>query len=93
LIDVLYFEADGYLAKIHLKDGKTEMIEKSLNRLMQILPEYFHRVHRSFIVDIREMAYYRHKGSGVYELVLKNNVPIPLSPNVYKELQNMGDRK
>ena len=84
--DVAYFTADGYLVKMHLKDGKSEYIEKPLNRLAQILPKRFIRAHRGCIVDVNEVASYRHKGGGVYEVVVKSGATLPLSRQAYKLL-------
>ena len=86
--EVSYFEAEGYLVKMHLRDGKSELIEKPLNRLMQILPKNFIRAHRSCVIDVNDVASYRHKGGGVYEIVLKSNVVLPLSRKAYKLLNS-----
>jgi two-component system response regulator LytT len=84
--EVAYFVAEGYLVKMYLKDGKSEFIEKPLNRLLQILPKRFIRAHRSCVVDVNEVASFRHKGGGVYEVVMKNGVYLPLSRQAYKVL-------
>lgn len=91
--EIKYFEANGYIVRIFIKGRKSELIEKPLNRLMQILPDNFMRVHRSYIVDIKEISKYRHKGGGAYEMELRNGELIPLSPSVYKLLQQKADKK
>jgi two-component system response regulator LytT len=91
--EILYFKAVGYLVEIHLNDGGVELIEKPLNRLEQILPSRFMRVHRSYITDMHQIASYRHKGGGVYQLTLENGTKIPLSPDKYKFFQTMFGRK
>jgi len=94
LIDeIRYFEAQGYVVKIFTKDEKNELIEKSLNRLSQILPDNYIRTHRSYIVDLKEISSYKHKGGGVYELELRSGEILPLSPSVYKILQQRADKK
>jgi DNA-binding LytR/AlgR family response regulator len=90
---ICYFEAQRYIIRIHLKDGKTEIIEKPLNRLMQILPNNFLRVHRSYIVDINEIKLFKHCGGGTYELTLLNDEKIPLSPQAYHLLLQKADKK
>jgi DNA-binding LytR/AlgR family response regulator len=90
--EVLYFEAQRYLVCIHLQDGRTELIEKPLNRLIQILPKHFLRVHRSFVVDMRFIEIYRHKGGGTYELKLKNQKFLPLSAQAYRFLNKLADK-
>lgn len=84
---VCYFKADGYLVEIHRIDGSSDLIEKSLNKLEQILPEHFFRVHRSYIVDTGFITSYRHKGGGIYEIKLKNGTLIPLSNTKVKILR------
>lgn len=76
---VRYFKADGYLVEAHLMDRQMEVLDKSLSRLEQILPEAFLRIHRSYIVRLDEVASYRHSGGGVYTLLLKNGESLPLS--------------
>ncbi len=83
---VRYFKADGYLVEIHRQDGKIDLIEKSLNKLEQILPERFLRVHRSYIVDAGFITSYRHKGGGLYEITMKDGTLLPLSSQKVKKL-------
>jgi two-component system response regulator LytT len=90
--EILYFHAEGYLVKLFLKSGKPEYIEKPLNRLAPILPRKFLQVHRSYIVALDQVASYRHKVGGVYELTLKNGTTIPLSPAMVKTLDQLTHR-
>jgi two-component system response regulator LytT len=90
--EILYFQAEGYLVRMFLKTGKPEYIEKPLNRLVQILPKKFVQVHRSCIVALEQIASYRHKGGGVYELTLKDGTTLPLSPSMVKTLDQLTHR-
>ena len=92
LKDVLYFESKRYIVEVHLKNEKKYIIDKSLNRLEQLLPNNFMRIHRSFIMDINELNYYKHIGGGVYNVCLKNNISLPLSPQKYKELKILFEK-
>ena len=87
--EIIYFSAEGYLVRIHLENGKEELIEKPLNRLEQVLPGKFFRIHRSYIVDINRIESYKRKSNGVYELTLKNNQTLPVSPQKYKSLKTI----
>lgn len=87
--DVLFFKADGYLVEVHLTNGKMELYDKPLNRLEQVLPENYIRIHRSFITDINQIQFYRHKGNAVYEIVLKNGLVLPLSSGQLKILKDL----
>ncbi|MCX6165080.1 MAG: LytTR family DNA-binding domain-containing protein [Ignavibacteriae bacterium] len=76
LKDVQYFESKRYIVEVHLKNEKKYIIDKSLNRLEQLLPLNFLRIHRSYIIDIKELNSYKHIGGGVYNACLKNNIEI-----------------
>ena len=90
--NILFFKAEGYLVDIFLKDGRQEIIEKPLNQLEQILPIYFVRVHRSYIVDLNEISFYKHKGGSVYEIHLKTKTVIPMSYSKYKVLKKLLEK-
>lgn len=92
LKDVLYFESKRYIVEVHLRNEKKYIIDKSLNQLEQLLPRNFSRIHRSFIIDMNELNYYIHIGGGVYNVCLKNNISLPLSPQKYKELKNLYEK-
>lgn len=92
LSEIRYFKAQGYLVKMYLREGKSELLEKPLNRLMQILPKQFLRVHRSYIVDLNEIASFRHKGGGTYEIQLKSSECIPMSSAIYRQLSSKANR-
>jgi DNA-binding LytR/AlgR family response regulator len=89
--EIRYFEAHGYIVRIFMKEGRTELIEKPLNRLIQLLPENFIRIHRSYIADIKEISSFKHKGGGVYDVELKKGEHLPLSPSAYKLLQQKAN--
>lgn len=59
LDSVAYIQGAGDYAELVLREGGTELSEKSLERLEQLLPADFLRVHRSYLVrltDIRELV-------------------------------------
>lgn len=86
--NVVYFEADKYITKAHLKDGNVKILEKSLSHLEKILSQIFLRVHRSYILNISVIDSYEHTGGGVYKVILKNKEILPLSRNGLKILKN-----
>ncbi len=95
--EIRYFEAQGYLVKMFLRDGKFELIDKPLNRLIQVLPREFLQVHRSYIVAIEEVASFRHKGGGTYALRLKGGggtspEPQGLQATQLQHRRNVGTR-
>ncbi|NPD23469.1 LytR/AlgR family response regulator transcription factor [Corallococcus exiguus] len=59
LDSVAYIQGAGDYAELVLREGGTELSEKSLERLEQLLPADFLRIHRSYLVrvtDIRELV-------------------------------------
>jgi two-component system, LytTR family, response regulator LytT len=83
---VVYLKGAGDYVEIHQRDKRMDLHSKSLEALEQILPPHFVRVHKSFIVDIRERKRMIVHGGGKYELELHNGLLIPVSRTKYKEL-------
>ena len=89
--DVLYFKAANFYSEAVLKSGRSEILDKSLDRLGQILPSRFVRVHRSCIVDSRQIASFTPVISGTSRVILKNGETLPLSKRRHKELRRRMD--
>ncbi len=87
--DIMYLKAADVYVDAHLKDGTVEILDKTMDRLNQILPRQFMRVHRSCFVDIAQIAQYEHIGGGVYRLTTRSGAQLPLSRSKYKELQEL----
>lgn len=77
--DIMFIKACRYLAEVWLTDERRVLIEKSLNRLEQILPDDFIRIHRSYIVNLKYADSYQHQGSSRYTLRLKDGLELPVS--------------
>ena len=86
---IIYLKAAGVYVEAYLENGKSEFLDKSMDRVMQIIPARFMRIHRSYIVDIKRLEGYRHAGGGNYEVILKNETTLPLSRQKYKDLQEL----
>jgi DNA-binding LytR/AlgR family response regulator len=89
LRDVSYFKAEGYVVEVFLKSGQTELIDKSLAQLEQILPENFIRIHRSYIVDLQDVISYHHDKGGVYNITLKDETVLPLGRKYNRVLRGL----
>jgi len=85
--DVLYFKAALDYSEAVLKTGKKEILEKSLNRLSQILSSRFFRIHRSYLVDIDQISSFTPVTRGSSRVLLKNGQTLPLSKRRHKELR------
>lgn len=88
--EIIYFRASRYLVEIHLKSGKVELIEKSLNALGQTLPPRFLRIHRSFIVDREMITDFKHHRGGRYQVTLRNGEKLPVNRQQYRQMKNIG---
>lgn len=85
--DVLYFQGAGDYVELHLRDGRMELHSKTLEALEALLPAHFERVHKSYIVDMREMRQIHLHGGGKYQMELKGGALLPVSRTKYKEIK------
>lgn len=88
LTKIRYFEAEGMYINVILENGSIELLNKSMERLHQLLPDHFYRCHRSYIIDLNKMDSFYHASGGTYKLKLKSGEEISLSRDKYKELCN-----
>jgi two-component system, LytTR family, response regulator len=86
---ITHMKAEGPYVELHFKDGKRELLSKTMTRLEQILPAYFLRTHRSYFVNLNEIENFCHSGGGKYELTLKDGAVLPLSRSKYKQLYEL----
>ncbi len=77
--EIVYCESDGNYSKMFLESGEQLMVSKKLKELEELLPpNYFFRVHNSYIVHLMKInEYLRSEGY----LVLSNQSKIPISRN------------
>jgi len=87
--DILFLKAARYLVEAHRKDGRVDLLEKSLDGLEWILPENFARIHRSYIANLDQVAAYEHAGANVYRVRMKGGVLLPLSRSRYPLLNKI----
>ena len=89
--EVLYFKAADVYVEAHLQDGKIELLSKSMDRLEQILPSRFFRIHRSYFVKISQIQSYTPVKEGACQVFLKNGDVLPLSRRRRKDLHRLMD--
>ncbi|WBA43945.1 LytR/AlgR family response regulator transcription factor [Hymenobacter canadensis] len=86
--DLLYIKGAGIYTELHLQNGKKELHDKSLEKLAQLLPASFERIHKSYIVCLAQAErIIVHEGSS-YQLLLKNGELLPIGRSRYKELRS-----
>lgn len=86
LEQVVYFKAADIYVEAHLREGGSELLNKTMDRLERILPSRFFRIHRSYIVDISEIQSYTPVQGGTSCVELCRGEKLPLSRRRYKEL-------
>ena len=87
--DILYFRAANFYVDAVLKTGEVEILDKTMNRLEQILPSRFFRIHHSYIADIEQIRSFTPVKKGTSQVLLKNGAVLPLSKNRFKRLQQV----
>lgn len=76
LADVQWIRADGDYSQLRMRDGRSELHDKSLASLGAVLPPDFVRCHRSYVVNLRHVRSL-HAGSGSrYWLVLNDGTEL-----------------
>lgn len=75
--DVLYVRADGEHSEIVLSD-RSELHDKTIGRLMMVLPNEFLRCHRAFIVHVAHIKELRALAGSRWRLILSNGCEIPV---------------
>lgn len=85
--DIRYIQGAGIYTEIHLTDGRKEIHDKSLEKLPQLLPASFERIHKSYLVDMRGVREIIVQSGSKYSLVLKNGETLPIGRSRYKQLK------
>ena len=87
LEDVLYAQGAGAYSELQLEDGSRQMHDKSLDKLLDILPNKFIRIHKSYLVDIEKVTRLIRKSGSYYELQLSNEERLPIGRTRYKAVK------
>lgn len=85
--DIAYLRGADIYSELVLKDETTELHNKSLEKLEQLLSPDFERIHKSYLVPfsaIRGISLY--PGS-VYKAILKDGQTLPVGRSRYKRLK------
>ncbi|EZH75623.1 LytTR family transcriptional regulator [Aquimarina atlantica] len=85
--DVLFIKGAGAYTELFLTNGKKELHDKSLEKLQQLLPDTFERIHKSYLVKISEIKEIIVKSGSKYIAELKNGELIPIGRTKYKDIK------
>ncbi|HSZ71313.1 MAG TPA: LytTR family transcriptional regulator DNA-binding domain-containing protein [Cytophagaceae bacterium] len=87
LSDILYLEAQDDYVMIHTSEGSF-LKQQTMKYFEQALPaKQFIRIHRSYIINIREMLRIEPYEKNGYQIVLKSSGTLPVSRNGYSLLK------
>lgn len=87
LEEVLYIQGARIYTEILLKNGQKELHNKSLDKLEQLLPDFFQRIHKSYLADMREVTEFLSAAGGKYAVMLSNGEQLPVSRSRFKALK------
>lgn len=82
-----YIKGAGIYSELHLRNGKQELHDKSLETLEQLLPSSFERIHKSYIVPLNQAEKILVEPGARYSLLLANGEMLPIGRSRYKELK------
>ncbi|WP_435414880.1 LytR/AlgR family response regulator transcription factor [Polaribacter aestuariivivens] len=87
--DILYFEADGVYTKVHLMNGKSELICKTLKHFVDQLKDkpLFYKPHRSYLINLKFMKEVVKKEG--FHVLMQNNKSIPIARDRKEEFLKM----
>ena len=69
------------------------MHDKSLDKLLDILPSKFIRIHKSYLVDIEKVTKLVRKSGSYYELQLSNEERLPIGRTRYKAVKQQLEQR
>jgi len=76
--EILYCKSDGSYTTVFMKNKEDFLVSKSIKHIQELLPpQNFLRIHKSYIVNLKEVKEVLKQGSG--EVVLSNDKIIPIS--------------
>lgn len=93
LDDVDWIEADGYYARLHVRN-RSHLLRARMHALeAQLDPARFARVHRSAIVNLNRVAAIAHDGQGEHVIVLTTGVRVKTSHARWLEFREVMRRR
>lgn len=85
--ELFYIKGAGIYTELHLLNGKQVLHDKSLEKLQQLLPNDFERIHKSYLVSMSAIEKIMINPGGKYAVLLKNGELLPIGRSKYKDLK------
>jgi len=86
--DVLYVQGADDYTELVLADGRRELYDKTLDRLLAVLPAGFERIHKSFLVRMNLIVCIHSLEGSRWEAELKNGVRLPVGRTHRHEIRS-----
>jgi len=84
---ILYIESKKGMTKIFCKEDKEYTTRTTLNSLEEKLSSVFSRVHKSFIINIKEIENIESESGGNYYAKVTNGETLPIGRSFYTKLK------
>jgi two-component system response regulator LytT len=90
LSDITHIQADGHYSLIHYSDqaDTTALHAKSIEKIMQLLPENFLKVHRSYVVNMNNVKQLLIEPGSQYSVKLNSGVEVPVGRTKYQDVKH-----
>ncbi len=84
---ICFIKGANIYSEIHLRTGRKELSDKSLESIFQLLPPHFARIHKSYIANMMEAKQISIRPGGKYELVFPEDLTLPIGRTRYKMIK------
>src|SRR5688572_8904801 len=74
--DIIFCEADGFYTKFHLENKKEVLVTKNLKEYENVLPSYFFRIHKSYLINCLKIKKIIKAEKG--RVIMLNGTEIPI---------------
>lgn len=91
-LDITHLEAYDYYTKIHTTD-RFHLLRTPLKRIVDSLPDYFIKTHRSYVVNKNHVKRVKLSGSGEAIIYLSSDLEAKVSRSLRKEALEVLSRK
>ncbi len=85
--NIIYIKGAGIYTELFLQNGTKEIHNKSLENLRALLPDSFERIHKSYLVEMRNAKQIIIEPGSKYSLEISNGEQLPIGRTRYKNLQ------
>lgn len=85
--EIAYLQAAGHYCEINTVDKQTILHDKTLDKLLKVLPDSFIRIHRSYAVPLKNIKALRTEAGSKYYVILSDETQLPIGRTRYKEIK------